>query len=111
MRASCLFFNQATWRLIDLFGLGMTLGAGGGGCFGFVGLMVGLVAVAAIHVIGLADIFQFLLVRERGGVLAFGGVTAFFMALDAPLHLLTGRKVGQRFALVVVVAGAAFVLV
>jgi len=105
------FFNQVTWSLFDLFSLGMALGAGGRRVLGIVGLVVGLVAVAAIHVKGLADIFQFLLVRELGGVLTFGGFTALFVALDAPFHLLTGRKIDPRFILVIVMAGAAFVLV
>ena len=105
------FFNQATWCLIDLFGLGMTLGAGGGGRFSVVRLVVSLVAVTAIIVKGPGDIFPFLFVRKLGSVLTFWGFTALFMALDAPFHLLTGRKIDQRFALVVVMAGAAFVLV
>ena len=45
-----------------LFGFGMALGAGGWRCFGIVGLVVRLVAVAAILVKGLGDIFPFLFV-------------------------------------------------
>jgi len=89
----------------------MALGAGGGRRFGLIGLVVGFVASPAIHVNGLGVVLQFFFLGEFGSIFALGSFARFLVALDAVLHFAVFCQIRQWFALVIMVAGAAPVLV
>ena len=91
----------------------MTLGAGGRSLFGFILLVEFFVTVLAVCMqrLGMIFFYFFLFGKFFLGFLPLGRFAGYFVALDAFFNVVALFEIGQRFAVLIMVAFAAAIFI